>query len=502
MKKNIILFTFLISLKVTLTFSQNTYFNNLYLINNTHTAALSITEDNTTSVVASVSQDTNGFRIINFSRIDNTGNIIFSKNFGQTTLNFFPGYYDNLHKTYNNNFIISCDIQDANYDGCKGLLLKLSPSFDTIFTKTWEDTINNFIGFNQVIETKDNGYIIVGGKNGSGSYNVDILIIKTDSLGNEQWKKAINLGGIEYAYNVIQTTDNGYLLGCYSYIATNWYSGDGKIIKIDSLGNTQWIKTIGGPNNDAIPIVALANDSNYLVATSYAYYSYPYREGSLLKTQVVKIDKLNGNIIWDKQYDTIRSEIYPHMIKVAKNGEIFILGICDDNREISWFLKLDNNGDSIYYRKLYKYNDLDPLVNFIGNTVTDFYLNNNNSLFISGYVSSDTSYQKVWLLRMDSSGCLEPGCTNVGIKEIKTIITELKLFPNPATNQTTLVFPQLKEEGELQIYSTMGQLVYEEKLVKASSQKEINIQNFKAGLYKVIIREKGIIKGQVGLIKN
>ena len=40
------------------------------------------------------------------------------------------------------------------------------------------------------------------------------------------------------------------------------------------------------------------------------------------------------------------------------------------------------------------------------------------------------------------------------------------------------------------------------KSFQASFQKEINIQSYKSGLYKVIIREKGMIKGEVSLIKE
>ena len=48
----------------------------------------------------------------------------------------------------------------------------------------------------------------------------------------------------------------------------------------------------------------------------------------------------------------------------------------------------------------------------------------------------------------------------------------------------------------------LGQLVQTIKIEKASNNKEINIQNYKAGLYKIILREKGEIKGEVSLIKN
>jgi len=48
----------------------------------------------------------------------------------------------------------------------------------------------------------------------------------------------------------------------------------------------------------------------------------------------------------------------------------------------------------------------------------------------------------------------------------------------------------------------LGQIVYEEKIDKGSSQTILSIQHLKTGLYKVIVKEKGILKGEVSLIKE
>ena len=78
----------------------------------------------------------------------------------------------------------------------------------------------------------------------------------------------------------------------------------------------------------------------------------------------------------------------------------------------------------------------------------------------------------------------------------------VNLFPNPAIEQTTLAYSQLNTNGQLQIYNILGQLVYEENITKGSSQLKLNTQNYKTGLYKVVLRENGIIKGQASLVKE
>ena len=77
----------------------------------------------------------------------------------------------------------------------------------------------------------------------------------------------------------------------------------------------------------------------------------------------------------------------------------------------------------------------------------------------------------------------------------------INIYPNPAKEQIIITYPQLNANGQIQVYNTLGQIVYEENLIKSSSQLKLNIQNYKTGLYKVVIKDKGIIKGCVSLMK-
>ena len=88
-----------------------------------------------------------------------------------------------------------------------------------------------------------------------------------------------------------------------------------------------------------------------------------------------------------------------------------------------------------------------------------------------------------------------------GINE-KSINDFISFYPNPATERITISYSQLNANSELQVYNILGQIVYEENITKGSTQLKLNIQNYKAGLYKVILRENGIIKGQVSLMKQ
>ncbi len=72
-------------------------------------------------------------------------------------------------------------------------------------------------------QTKDGGYIIAGGKNGSA------WLLKIDKNGEEVWQNTYSLGDFGYTRAVIQTSDGGYL-----------YAGWEGIVKADSNGVEEW----------------------------------------------------------------------------------------------------------------------------------------------------------------------------------------------------------------------------------------------------------------------
>ena len=62
-------------------------------------------------------------------------------------------------------------------------------------------------------------------------------------------------------------------------------------------------------------------------------------------------------------------------------------------------------------------------------------------------------------------------------------------YPNPATTQTTITYSTAEKAIMLQIYNMLGQMLYEEKLSKGSSQTTIDTRAYKRGLYKVVVGE-------------
>jgi hypothetical protein len=83
---------------------------------------------------------------------------------------------------------------------------------------------------NALVRTNDNGYAIFGMDNSS-----DYYLIKTDSNGNQQWFREFDEQATDYGYGMQQTSDGGYVMtGITS--PGNPYTNI-ILIKTDSLGN-------------------------------------------------------------------------------------------------------------------------------------------------------------------------------------------------------------------------------------------------------------------------
>jgi len=128
----------------------------------------------------------------------------------------------------------------------------------------WDKTIGGLgkdLGFS-VQQTKDNGYIIAGGKKSFWIIgNYDLWVIKTDSKGNVEWDRSYGWSGEDIGFSVQQTKDDGYIIAGYTSFP------DGKkvwIIKIDSLGNKEWNLATGKINSEAA-CVQLTKDGGYII---------------------------------------------------------------------------------------------------------------------------------------------------------------------------------------------------------------------------------------------
>ena len=510
MKKVVCVFLILINFTC---FSQNTSFSKVISpygnIHYASFAASGIVKQDNKYILALTGFDTTNIitdiQSLYFAKVDSNGdNFEIIKKYNQSDTNYYKGYGGGFIRTKNGGFCYIGDI-DSNYNQkAQHFIMLFDSSMNNILTKIIpHDTLREAIW--QIKETCDHGFIITGGRYNYSNFS-DVLIIKTDSTGNQIWKKTIQTGQYGYGTQIEETTDHSLLI-C-GYMDSQIQGGGGPILlKTDSAGNLIWLKYLGNiGQHDGTAAFAITNQGDYIVALGYANYTYSGNIAWKGRLNLIKYSSV-GTEIWNRMCDTIRQSVNVNNILIYPNNDFTIIGNYAQPNQgdtayeffTSYIFNFNANGDSLW-RRIYYYTK-----NFVdGNYLVDNLLNSDGSITACGYVDGDTlsPYTQVWILKTDSNG-YAPGCEPTGINEMHyTKLEEIRVYPNPATNQTTIVYPQLKEEGSIYIYSMLGQIVYEEKIAKGTSQTKLSIQHLKTGLYKVIVREKGMIIGEVSLIKE
>ena len=511
--KKILILCFTISI-ISNVFSQTNYFNNYYNPNNTWSGTGAVYPINNEYIVAGLIGDSIYYfkHNIILSIIDSLGSLVRFKEIKLDSSNYYIGAWGGwgFAKCHNRDYILCGDIQDGlTY---KQFLMRLNENLDTLWTKIiYNDTL--FSGITQCIETSDKGFIMCGAKENTMQNCDYALLCKTDSLGNFKWEKTYNIAGFngdrwDKAWNISETPDKGYLLGCYTYdfqsMGLYHGSGDGVVIKTDSMGNLQWCKNVGGPEMDGSVTTMICTDSNFLIATVYSYFTADYNDHYRGKLRLMKVTPA-GTVIWDRQYEPEITSLTVMKVIELNNGDIVVGGTkwfqhpSEYGYYNSYLFKVNANGDSIWYREYAKSTDTLLLT---WNNMYNFEQTADGGFVGCGEFFENTIVpQSIWVFKTDSLGCLQPGCQNqVGIQEIGKPITALTVFPNPATTQATISYPMLSSQGQLLVYNTLGQMVYEEALAKNNTQTVVDTRAYDRGLYKVVLREKGELKGQASLL--
>ena len=258
----------------------------------------------------------------------------------------------------------------------------------------WEKTYNINTGSDgySIQQTNDGGYILVGR---TVNNEDDFVLIKTDSYGDTLWtKEFINIHD-QICYSVKQTNDGGYIIGGFSEDTLG--SSDILLIKTDSLGNTLWDGTYGGNDYDGGWFVTQTLDGGYILTGYDGNGSLPNGE-SLSDLILIKTDSLGG-IIWSQTDSTgIRHE-GKEVIQTNDSGYV-VLGLISMNYGMSTSLiKTNYLGDTLWTKKfqgLYDYH----VMNSVKQTIDGGYI-------MTGYTEIFTGmnyYNQTVLVKTNSFG--------------------------------------------------------------------------------------------------
>ncbi len=130
---------------------------------------------------------------------------------------------------------------------------------------------------NDIQQTADGGYVLTGGtssNNGdvAGHHgNGDVWVAKLDNAGSLQWQKSLGGSAPDVGYSIRQTTDGGYIVAGYTGSNNGNVSGyhglrDAWVVKLDNTGAVQWQRCLGGSVYDEAYSVLQTADGGYMIA--------------------------------------------------------------------------------------------------------------------------------------------------------------------------------------------------------------------------------------------
>ncbi|MFT4663084.1 MAG: hypothetical protein ACI9RM_001420 [Ulvibacter sp.] len=418
---------------------------------------------------------------------------------------------------------------DSNYTYlCNVFLLKLDKDGNELWRKEY-DFENNTAESIEV--TSDGGFLIgMTHRKGSvsGMYDSEIVVIKTDAIGEIEWTKIIDNGTYEYEIKDLKVTPDaggfilvgiasetdsefedawfdiyvykgndagemeweyfygdedtleegveitplnggGYAIGGFLFTTFNSPNTDFLIIRITEEGNDLWAKTFTGGDHEKITSTVQAQDGNIL-AGGY----WEINQGG--DYQIMKIDVNTGEEIWSNPVSGIFGGPYFGDIDLTEDGG-FLIGF----RGNITIFKFDENGNeewSSYSQKPEYYESIhevkqteDGGIIAIGDFRNDGYLGDRDV-----YVTKLTSHGKL---------------TRIENHDIKKVITEkdICIYPNPVIELLIIEsenFPY--EDYVLKIYDGIGREIL---CQYSSGQKvEVDVSGFKRGVYWLLVQSE------------
>jgi hypothetical protein len=508
--KHIFIISFILMTFARAGISQPWYFNEIYNPNNTWAMGLSIIATDSGYFGCSVSPQTDpGYLCANTFVLNLNGEMTQWHSFGREGANFYSGDEGSL-TACNDGFGLFGSAHDYQNDSVYGVFYKFDQYGDTIFTKLFDNanTYNSLAG-RTCTSTSDGGFALAGTVNLDYGF-LDIILIKIDSNGNEQWRTYFGTDLSDWVKSIIQTSDGGYAIGSWSRIPWELETADPVVFKTDSLGTLEWTLNLGGPFLDDRAMLCNTPDSCIMVLTTIAdsMFNPQFADN---RTAFIKIN-LQGDTLWTKKYKTSQTLNYISNIISTHNGNFLACGTSQISVALpnaGWLFRLNSNGDSLWYRDYYYYPEG---TSYGSNYLSDVSLTSDNGFVATGDASTiypPENENKIWVIKVDSVGCEIPNCW-VGIEEEGETWGSgeegkrgnLVVWPNPAQGIVDCRWSNFDFRGDfsLVIYDMFGREMMNISVPENEREIQFEVGNYSPGLYLVVLKDESNIIGSLKLV--
>lgn len=343
-------------------------------------------------------------------KVDGAGNIVWQKTYGGLLDEML---YTKARQTSDGGYVIAGNTifgteglwvlkTDAN-----GNVTGAAGSYPGTWQKVYDGS--NVDRATDIRQTSDGGYVVVGQTNSSGAGNDDIWVIRLSSSGAIQWQRTYGGAQNDYGKAVSQTADGGFIVAGSTQSYGHGTTYNEWVLRLASDGSIIWQNTYGGSTSPATPdavdeaqSVEQTTDGGFIVAGYTGSWGAGNSDVWILKLTSV------GQISWQKTLGGSSSDVGFDVKQTSDGGYIVVgntssFGGAGSN---GWAIKLDQSG-VVTWQKSYSGTSSDQLLG-VQETPDGGYAMAGETFSIG--VGTPTN-QNIWVMKTDSTGTVATGCS-------------------------------------------------------------------------------------------
>lgn len=270
------------------------------------------TSDSGFVIVGSTGSQGTGNSDVYLLKQDKLGKVVWSAVFGSSQIE----WGESIAVCHDKGFVIAGYTNNTQNNDYDFLLIKTDSLGKLKWVKTYGG--NDWDLAYSVVQTSDSGFAIGGETKSFGLNNTDFYIIKTDSVGNLMWQN--NYGGTssEVGRSIIQTLDGGYAIaGETKSFGTGLYNS--YLVKTDANGVMLWDKFYERDSANTVFALIQDTDSSYAMAGHRVHPVNKSLDFYLFKTNSI------GDTLWTNTIGGPDAEEWFDLIK-DRNGNYSACG--------------------------------------------------------------------------------------------------------------------------------------------------------------------------------
>ena len=399
-----------------------------------------------------------------------------------------PGGANALQRLPDGGYILSTQYVPAGFPITRFTRLwRFNALGDTLWTRQWTRQRGEVP--QSLCVLPDGGFALTGDiATGPAAGGASAMVLtRTDSAGHVLWWQTYTNLLQNRGTTVSACRDGGFLLGGFSYNGGHY---DTFVVKTDSLGQEQWRRIFGTTTqNEGAAAICALRDGTYIVAASAG--TRQVNGTQLYRYDVHHLDSA-GQTIWSRRLGPEGDANELYTVHELADGSIVVAGQQNrpdgSNEMEALVFKLCADGDTLWYRTHRILNGADS-----HNYLRDLRPTPDGGFVAAGFVFSrppDTGTNDGWVFRLDSAGYILAGGAPVtrncrpllGLPQEEEGIAGATVWPNPAPDgRFTLALPAGSGRRTLRVTDALGRLVWRGEAAEGNTLVPLN--GLAPGLY-------------------